>query len=52
MTTPLDILKAEFPSVHEVAIKTCVAALGDARISRFYALVAPGAARRAPRCVG
>ena len=40
MATPFDFLKAEFPAVHESAIKACVAALGDARISCFYARVA------------
>ena len=40
MATPFDFLKAEFPEVHSSAIKACVAALGDARISCFYARVA------------
>ncbi|HMR94839.1 MAG TPA: DEAD/DEAH box helicase family protein [Microthrixaceae bacterium] len=40
MGTPFDFLRAEFPAVHESAIKACVAALGDARISCFYARVA------------
>lgn len=40
MATPFDYLKEEFPAVHESAIKACVAALGDARISCFYARVA------------
>jgi len=40
MATPFDFLKAEFPAVHESAIRACVAALGDARASCFYARVA------------
>jgi hypothetical protein len=40
MGTPFDFLRAEFPEVHEAAIKACVAALGDARASCFYARVA------------
>ena len=40
MATPFDFLTAEFPEVHSSAIKACVAALGDARISCFYARVA------------
>lgn len=40
MGTPFDFLKTEFPALHELAIKACVAALGDARMSCFYARVA------------
>ena len=40
MATPFDFLRAEFPDVHSSAIRACVAALGDARISCFYARMA------------
>lgn len=40
MATPFDFLKAEFPAVHQSAIRAALAALGDARISCFYARVA------------
>ena len=40
MGTPFGFLKPEYPAVHEAAIEACVVALGDARISCFYARVA------------
>src|SRR5688572_6154150 len=40
MATPFDFLKPEFPRVQEAAVKACDSALGDARISCFYARVA------------
>ncbi len=42
MGTPFGFLKPEYPAVHEAAIEACVVALGDARISCFYAPVAVG----------
>ncbi|NLA35271.1 MAG: DEAD/DEAH box helicase family protein, partial [Actinobacteria bacterium] len=38
--TPFGFLKAEFPEVHEAAIKAGANALGDARISCFYTRLA------------
>ena len=40
MSTPFDFLRAEFAEIHESAVRSGAAALGDARASCFYARVA------------